>query len=107
MIRYKIEGLNSTFESSEENFTRDCTRWLQRNKLSIDTKIEILDDNIESPPCCTDPTTDGNRGISQLNSLSENITDPKPVTKRQSRTKATHLSDVLKSLDKSDIPNTD
>lgn len=95
MIKYRIAGIASTLQSSEENFRRDVNRWLQKHGLSITTEIEILDYDVPS----TDGDGNGTGSPVEQQPIPEIPKDLKPPSKRQHNKKTIKLPAVHNTVD--------
>ena len=100
MIKYTIEGCNSTFASKPENFEKDVMRWKQRHSLRFAATVTIIE-NDELPQPTVDSTSDSNLG--EQSTLSESAPAPKRSNKRKPATETTDLQSVPNDVDESDL----
>jgi hypothetical protein len=104
MITYKINGINSTFQSKEEKFENDVMRLLSQHSLTQYTEVTLLSyDDI--PESNLNLTSDGN--ASQFETLSEGIGNPKHSDNVEPATETADLQSVHDRVDKFDLSDVD
>ena len=97
MITWKFETHNITFKSKPENLDRDRLRMAFANEINLDTKIIILDGNIDQPLPSNDVNSNGDTSVAPESTLSGD--SPK---RKSSKQKTTELSSVPGDLDNVD-----
>jgi hypothetical protein len=104
MITYKIDGINSTFQSKTEKFVKDVNRILFQNDLPLWTEVKLLSyDDI--PESNLNLTSNGN--ANQFKTLSEGVGNPEHSNNAELATETADLQSVHDRVDKFDLSDDD